>query len=151
MTDTQNQPNFNIGSIYLKDCSFEAPKPISAYSSKGWNPNADVDIQVNTSTLSENVHEVVLCATLKVTVEDQTVFIVEMQQAGSFNISGIEGEKLNQILKAYCASIVFPYLRQNVSDTISRAGFPPLYLSPIDFDAQYMASKKQEAETTTAN
>ena len=127
MTEKSTQPQFSIGAIYVKDCSFEAPEPISAYGKQGWNPNADVNIQVNTSAKADSQHEVVVSVNLKVTLEDKTVFIVEMQQAGLFTIAGVEGEKLNQVLRAYCPSIVFPYLRQNVSDLIIRAGFPPLY------------------------
>lgn len=149
MTEKNTQAKFSIAAIYVKDCSFEAPLPISAYGKQDWNPNADVNIQVNNSAAANSQHEVIVSVNLKVTLEDKTVFIVELQQAGLFTIAGVEGEKLNQVLRAYCPSIIFPYLRQNVSDMITRAGFPPLYLSPIDFDAQYLASQKQEAQETT--
>ena len=104
---------------------------------------------MNNSAAANSQHEVIVSVNLKVTLGDKTVFIVELQQAGLFTIAGVEGEKLNQVLRAYCPSIIFPYLRQNVSDMITRAGFPPLYLSPIDFDAQYLASQKQEAQEST--
>ena len=145
MSKEQNTtPQFQIVAMYLKDCSLEAPLPISSYKDKKWQPAVNVDMKSNFSKLEDKIHEVVLAASLKVVLEDKTVFIVEMQQAGTFLIDGIDDQKLDHVLNAYCPSIIFPYLRQNVSDLITRGGFPPLYLSPIDFEAQYIAKKQQE-------
>lgn len=144
MTDKkENNPTFQIVGIYTKDSSFEAPLPISSYKDAKWQPSANVDVKTTDSNLEDKLYEIVLHVNLTVTLEDKTVFIVEMQQAGTFIIDGIDGEKLDHVLKAYCPSIVFPYIRQNVSEMINKAGFPPLYLSPIDFESQYMAKKEK--------
>lgn len=144
MSNTEaKQPIFQIVGMYIKDCSLEAPHPISHYKDKKWHPAANVDMKSDYKNLEDNLYEVVLSGKLTVTLEDKTVFIVEMQQAGTFVIDGLEQEKLDHVVSAYCPSIIFPYLRQNVSDIITKAGFPPLYLSPVDFEAQYMAKKQQ--------
>ena len=142
---TQPQPNFQIVGMYLKDTSFESSQPPSAYRNMAWQPAADVDLKTEHKKLEDNLYEVQLLCKLQVSLEKKMVFIVEMQQAGTFIIEGVEKDKLDHVLRAYCPSIIFPYLRHNVSEQVSKAGFPALYLSPVDFEAQYMASKQQEA------
>lgn len=146
MSESQaKKPNFQIIGMYLKDISFETSQPPSAYRNVQWQPAADIDMKTEHKLLEDNLYEVQLLCKLKVALEDKTVFIVEMQQAGTFIIEGLDTEKLEHVLRAYCPSIIFPYLRHNVSEQVSKAGFPALYLSPVDFEAQYMASKQQDA------
>lgn len=140
-------PTFNIVGMYIKDCSLEAPQPVSSYKDQKWQPAANVDMKSDHKHLEDKLYEVVLSAKLTVTVEEKTVFIVEMQQAGTFVVDGLDKEKLDHVLSAYCPSIIFPYLRQNVSDLITKGGFPPLYLSPVDFEAQYMAKKQKQQDS----
>ncbi|MBT4885088.1 MAG: protein-export chaperone SecB [Legionellales bacterium] len=144
--DKKTTPHFQIVALYIKDCSFEAPLPISSYKDKQWQPAANVDIKSEHSKLEDKLYEIVLSCKLNVSLEDKTVFIVEMQQAGTFSIDGLDGDKLDHVLSAYCPSIIFPYIRQNISEIITKAGFPALYLSPVDFEAQYFA-KKQHAKS----
>lgn len=141
--DEKVNPTLQIVGMYIKDCSLEAPQPVSSYKEKKWQPAANVDMKSDSTMIEDKIYEVVLSGKLTVTLEDKTVFIVEMQQAGTFFVDGLDKEKLDHVLSAYCPSMIFPYLRQNVSDLITKAGFPPLYLSPIDFEAQYVAKKQK--------
>lgn len=131
----QSQTQFQIKNIYTKNLSFEAPKAISQY--KSWQPKVDIDVQTTHESLPENTYEVVLTVKLKASMETDSLFTVEIQQAAEFHIEGLEQDKLEHVLQAYCASMIYPYARQNITDIIVKGGFPPLYLSPIDFEAQY--------------
>ena len=147
MSDKNNQPQtkFQIKSIFLKNVSFQAPKAISNY--KSWQPKVDIDVQTKHESLPENTYEVVLTVKLKATMDTENLFSVEIQQAAEFFIEGLEQNKLEHVLQAYCASMIYPYARQNITDVIVKGGFPPLYLSPIDFEAQYAQQKmKQEKD-----
>jgi|SaaInlStandDraft_5_1057022.scaffolds.fasta_scaffold35926_2 preprotein translocase subunit SecB len=150
-TENNNQPVFNILAVYTKDVSFESPASPATYDTTSWHPNAAIDISPRHQKVKDDIYSCILKVSLTVKVDDNTVFIAEVEQAADFKISGLDEEKLEQILNTYCPNVIFPYARQNISDLTTKGGFPPLYLSPVDFEAQYLAKKnKQEAESTAS-
>lgn len=129
---------FAVQRVYVKDLSFEAPQGAKAFQ-KQWAPQVNQDLNTKVNKLDEQNYEVVL--NLTVTVSDKeggdTVYLVEVQQAGIFAISGVEGMQLAHLLNAQCAQILFPYARETVDNAVIRGSFPPLMLPPINFDALF--------------
>lgn len=150
-TTENNQPIFNILGVYTKDVSFESPLSPSTYDTTAWKPNATIDITPSHNNIKDDIHCCVLKVSLNVKVDDKTVFIAEVEQAADFRISGLDDEKLDHIVNTYCMNVIFPYARQNISDLTTKGGFPPLYLSPVDFEAQYLAKKNKQAAEKTEN
>lgn len=151
--DTQatpnQQPQFDIQRIYVKDISFETPNSPAIFTVE-WKPEINLDINTTASKLGEGVYEVVLRVTATAKVSDKTAFLIEVNQAGIFTVSGFEGDHLTHTLHSYCPNILFPYAREVVSDLVNKGSFPALNLAPINFDAlfaQHLArQKKAEAE-----
>ena len=150
-TSDNNQPVFNILAVYIKDASFESPLSPSAHDTTSWKPNATIDITPSYQKLKDDIYSCILKVSLNVKVEDKSVFIAEVEQAADFRIAGLDEEKLEHILNTYCPNVIFPYARQNISDLTTKGGFPPLYLSPVDFEAQYLAKKNKQAAASTEN
>lgn len=147
-TDNQkqaNQPEFNIQRIYIKDVSFEAPNTPQSFRTE-WRPQVTLDIRTNATTLDPDNHEVVLTVTATVKLNDQTAFLAEVQQAGIFMIRSFPQDQVKQLLGSYCPNILFPYAREAVSDLVTRGGFPPLYLAPINFDLLYQQQLQQSQQ-----
>jgi preprotein translocase subunit SecB len=140
MTDKQqtpnNQPEFTIQRIYIKDLSFEAPG-VPALFQQEWKPDLNMQLQTNTAQLANDVHEVVLKITVTVKSQDKTAFLVEVAQAGIFTLAKFPEEQLRAVLGTVCPNILFPYAREVLTDMASRGTFPPLYLAPVNFDALY--------------
>lgn len=127
---------FIIQRLYIKDSSYEAPKTPAIFRQE-WSPEVNLDLQTKADILEPNTFEVVLTLTVTVKLGQDTAFIVEVRYAGIFTISAFPQEQMQAILKSYCPSILFPYAREVVTDMVTRGGFPPLYLAPINFDALY--------------
>ena len=127
---------FEIRRIYLKDLSFEAPHLPEIFG-LAWDPKVSMDLETNSRKVSEGLYEVVLRVTLTVKLKEQVAFLVELKQAGVFTLKGFSSEQLGLMLGSFCPNIIFPYIRELVSETICRSGLPPLYLAPINFDALY--------------
>ncbi len=144
-TGTDKKMEFNIQRIYIKDLSFETPNSPQVFREK-WQPQVDVELNVNTQNLGENNYEVKVSLTTTVKTEDKVAFLAEVQQAGIFTITGWSGDQLHRMLGSYCPNILFPYARETISDLVIRGGFPPLYLAPINFDHLYEQQLKQQAE-----
>ncbi|MSQ67961.1 MAG: protein-export chaperone SecB [Gammaproteobacteria bacterium] len=125
-----------IQKIYLKDLSFEAPNAPQIFTEQ-LTPSLDVQFGNAASLLAENVHEVVLTVTCTVKQDARTVYLVEVQQAGIFNISGFGEQQLPAILASACPNILFPFAREAISEVVSKGGFPQLLLAPVNFDAVY--------------
>jgi preprotein translocase subunit SecB len=138
------QGQFAIQKMYVKDVSFEAPNAPQVFMEK-WQPNVDVQISNTGSRLDENTHEVVLTVTITVRVEEKTAYLVEVQQAGIFNIVGVPPEQIGPILNIGCSNILFPFARETVSDLVTRGGFPQLLLAPVNFEVLYAQQLKQQA------
>lgn len=136
--DQAQRAQFAIQRIYVKDVSFEAPQGAKAFQ-KQWTPQVNQDINTKVEKLDEQNYEVVLKLTVTVSDKDggDTIYLVEVQQAGIFSIGGVEGIQLAHLLNAQCAQILFPYARELVDSSVTRGSFPPLMLPPINFDALF--------------
>lgn len=146
MADEQPQgPQLAIQKIYVKDLSFEAPHTPEIFMEQT-SPQVDLQMHNQAKTLDEKTHEVVLTITVTVKIEEKTVYLVEVKQAGIFHLEGFTEEQLTQIGATACPNILFPYARETISDVIIRGGFPPLLLNPVNFDAVYQQElAKQQA------
>ena len=146
----------SIGKIYVKDFSFESPQAPTVFTKQDWEPKTNLNLRSAHSELGDNNHEVVLTLTVETKHEDTTLFLVELQQAGVFNISGFEGAELAQIVGSYCPNTLFPFAREAISAMVTKGGFPEFMLQPINFDALYQQSLQQaqaegEAEAASGN
>jgi preprotein translocase subunit SecB len=135
--------------IYTKDLSFESPKSPSIFSHE-WKPSIELALKTNTQHLADDVHEVVLQVTVTAKLENEVAFLIEVQQAGVFGLQNFPPERLQHMLGSYCPNILFPYVRELVSDLVLRGNFPPMALVPIDFDALYARHLKQQADAAQA-
>lgn len=133
---TDQKQKFEIQKIYLKDVSYESPKTPQVFT-QPWNPKTDVHIQTDSRNLEKDSFEVVLSVTVTAIQEENTVFLIEIKQAGIFSISGFSKEQHDQLMGSYCPNILFPFAREAVADMVSRGGFPQLLLNPVNFEALY--------------
>lgn len=146
------EQQFSIQKLYIKDVSFESPDTPSVFAFNSWEPQIELNLNNASKKVSDGVYEVVMSITATVKNNDKTAFLVEVQQAGLFNIAGFNEQDTKYILGAQCMTILFPYAREVVSDLTNRGGFPPLLLNPVNFDALYaQAMQKQQAEGDTAD
>ena len=140
-----------INKIYVKDFSFESPQTPEIFKGGEWKPKTNLNLRSAHSGFDENIHEVVLTITVEAKDEENTLFLVELQQAGLFEIAGYEGEEFSAIVGTFCPNLLFPYAREAIAGVIQKGGFPEFVLQPINFDALYMQSKQQaEAEGAPA-
>ncbi|UYU31749.1 protein-export chaperone SecB [Siccibacter colletis] len=135
---------FQIQRVYTKDISFEAPNAPQVFQ-KDWQPEVKLDLDTASNQLGEDVYEVMLRVTVTATVEGDTAFLCEVQQAGIFTVGGIEGTQLAHCLGAYCPNILFPYARECITNLVSRGTFPQLNLAPVNFDALFMNYLQQQS------
>ena len=142
------QPVFGIEKIYVKDLSLEIPNAPQVFTQRE-TPQLSVELSNATSQLDENVFETVITVTVTSKIGDKTAFLVEVAQAGIFQIRNIPQDNIEMILGVTCPNILFPYARETVSDVVTRAGFPPVLLNPINFEALY-AQQRQNAEAEGA-
>jgi preprotein translocase subunit SecB len=134
---------YGIQKIYLKDLSFESPKTPQVFLDQEMKPEISLDLGVKHQRLEEGLYEVVLHVTATLAFEKATIFLVEVQKAGIFTITHVDTAQLNYMLGSYCPNVLFPYVREIVSQTVSRGGFPPLLLAPVNFDAFYEEQQKK--------
>ncbi|WP_166258006.1 protein-export chaperone SecB [Marinobacter salicampi] len=144
-SENQNQPQFALQRIYVKDLSFESPNSPAVFQEK-WKPQVNLDLNTSNTKISDNQYEVVLSLTVTSKMEDKVAFIVEIQQAGVFLVKGIEGPQLGQMLGAYCPNILFPYAREAIDSLVNKGSFPALMLAPVNFDAIYQQALKRQQE-----
>lgn len=142
------QPQLSLQKLYVRDVSFEAPNAPQVFQDLGV-PDAQPQIQLNlnqkAAELGEGAYEVVLTLTLTCTMEERTVYLAEVQQAGIFGITGFDQANREAILGAYCPNVLFPYARQVISELIQNGGFPPFFLQPVNFDALYAEQQRQQS------
>src|SRR3990167_2144817 len=136
-------PTFQIQRIYLKEASLEQPNSPSILLEQE-QPSVDIQLGVEANPAADGVYEICVTATVTTKIKDKTVFLVEAKQAGIFEIRNLPQEQMDPIMGIDCPQIVYPYLRGNVADIIQRAGFPPVHLSEINFQAMY---EQQQADT----
>lgn len=139
------QPQFNIQRIYTKDISFESPNAPSVFT-KEWKPEIKLDIDTSTNKLDENVFEVVLSVTVTAKIGEETAFLCEVQQAGIFAIGEMPDQNKAHTLGSFCPNMLFPYARETISNLVNRGTFPPLNLSPVNFDAIFAAYVQKRAQ-----
>ena len=149
MADDNSTPTFQIQRIYLKDMSLEQPNSPSIFLEQT-PPQVDINLGVGAETISEGNYEVVLTATVTAKVGDKTLFLIEAKQAGIFEIRNIPKEQMQPVVSIACPGIVYPYLRAIVSDICTRAGFPPVILAEVNFQAMY-ESQRAQAQAAAAN
>jgi preprotein translocase subunit SecB len=135
MADQQN-PVFQIQRVYLKDVSLEQPNS-PAILLEQEQPSVDIQLGVQATPVTDGIFEIAVTATVHAKAKDKTVFLVEAKQAGIFEIRNVPEEQMGPVLGIACPQIVYPYLRGNVADVITRAGFPPVHLAEINFQAMY--------------
>jgi preprotein translocase subunit SecB len=143
------QAGFSIEKIYLKDASLEIPNAPQIFTDRS-QPQVGIELSNFAQQLEENVFEVAIKVTVTSKIEDKTVFLVEVTQAGIFQIRGVPEENLEMIVGITCPNILFPYARESVSDLVVRAGFQPVLLNPINFEALFAQQKQQQAEAAEA-
>jgi preprotein translocase subunit SecB len=133
---SDQQPGFSIEKVYLKDASLEAPNTPQVFLETG-QPQVEVSLQTSVMRAADALFEVTLTATVTAKSGERTYFLVEVAQAGLFQIRNVPEADLEPILGIACANILFPYLRESVADLIGRAGFPPIHLAPVNFEAMH--------------
>ncbi|MBA4262176.1 MAG: protein-export chaperone SecB [Comamonadaceae bacterium] len=137
-------PIFQIQRIYLKEASLEQPNSPAILLEQD-QPSVDIQLGVEANPAADGVYEVCVTATVQTKVKDKTVFLVEAKQAGIFEVRNLPQEQMGPIMGIACPQIVYPYLRGNVADLIQRAGFPPVHLAEINFQAMYEQQQAQAA------
>ena len=146
----EQQQQFAMQRIYSKDLSFESHSTPEVFQ-KQWQPKVNVDLNTKSDAIDEEGNfEVVLTITITAKIEEETAFLVEVQQAGIFFITGFEGEDLRRILGTAAPNILFPYAREAIDSVCVKGGFPPVMLAPVNFDALYqqaLAQAQSEAAT----
>jgi preprotein translocase subunit SecB len=136
MADDNLTPVFQIQRIYLKDMSLEQPNSPQILLEQT-QPQVDINLALGAEPVADGIYEVTVTATVTTKVKDKTLFLVEAKQAGIFEIRNIPEDQLQPIIGIACPGIVYPYLRAIVSDVCTRAGFPPVLLSEVNFQAMY--------------
>ena len=132
-----SQVQFNIQRIYLKDLSFESPMTPDVFTNMSSSPKVGFNFESNINNITDDIYELTLFFNVKAEVEDKTLYLVELKQCGVFSISTDDEAMRKRFLNVHCAEIVYPYARENISNVIQKGGFPPLFLSPIDFHTIY--------------
>ena len=150
MADANLDPIFQIQRVYLKDMSLEQPNSPEILLNQE-QPSVDIQLGVSAAPVADGLFEVTVTATVHAKIAEKTVFLVEAKQAGIFELRNMPQEQLGPILGIACPQIVYPYLRSNVSDVVQRAGFPPVHLAEINFQAMYEQQQSQaQAQTPDA-
>ena len=144
--DTSTAPVFQIQRVYLKDLSLEQPNS-PAILLEQQQPNVDIQLGVEATPVVEGIYEVCVTATVQTKIQDKTVFLIEAKQAGIFEIRNVPEDQMSMVIGVACPQIVYPYLRGNVADVVNRAGFPPVHLAEINFQAMY---EQQQAQAASA-
>jgi len=148
-TDTAEQV-FKIQRVYLKDVSYESPMTPQVFINSEWRPQVALNLHTETTKLENDLYEAILTVTVTVKIEENTVYLIEVKQAGLFLIRGIGDDRMGHLLGSFCPNQLFPFAREEVAALVQKGGFPQLLLDPVNFDAlyaQHMESQKQTAAT----
>src|SRR5579884_405064 len=142
MTDQpQPAPSFAIKGQYIKDLSFENPHAPQSLLVASQKPNINVNVELRGEKFQDQLYEMALNLTAKATVDNGTLFLVELSYAGIFELTNIPAEKVEPLLWVDCPFVLFPFARRVIADVTRDGGFPPLMLEPIDFHALYIHNK----------
>ncbi|MDC0403787.1 protein-export chaperone SecB [Porticoccaceae bacterium] len=140
---------FALQRVYLKDLSFESPQGVKAFTTQA-KPKVNQELNTKTAKIEDNLYEVALRLTVTVADGEETLYLVEVEQAGLFAVSGLEDQQLAQVLNTACPNILFPYAREAIDNTLTKATFPPLLLPPINFDALFATAVQQAQQKAQA-
>jgi preprotein translocase subunit SecB len=148
-TATSQQPMFNIEKLYVKDLSLEIPHAPGVFLERE-QPQIELQLSTQAASINEGVFEVTVTVTVtaKLAEKNQVMFLIEAKQAGIFQLRNLPPEEQETVLGVVCPNILYPYLREVVSDVAVRAGFAPVLLNPINFEALYQQQKQQQVEVT---
>jgi len=146
---SEQQAVFNVERIYLKDLSLEIPNAPQIYAERE-SPKIDINLHNEARGLEAGIYEVVLTATVTAKLKDKTAFLVECAQAGIFQIRNVPQQELDKVLGITCGNILFPYLRESISNVVVRGGFPPFLLNHLSFEALYQQQRQQQPGQTGA-
>jgi preprotein translocase subunit SecB len=138
-----NQPVFSIEKVYVKDLSLEIPNAPQIFLERE-APQVDIQLHHNSSAIEDGVYQTMLTVTVTAKIGEKTLFLVEATQAGIFVARNIPTGELDAVLGIACPNILFPYIREVISDTVVRAGFPPVILSPVNFEAIYQTQRESQ-------
>jgi preprotein translocase subunit SecB len=141
-----NAPQLSLQSVYLKDCSYEAPNGPRVQGE--WNPQINLDLHTGVNPLNSDVREVVLTVTVSAKQGEQTLFLVEVKQAGVFVMRNLAEAEVKRSVGSICPSVLFPYARAAVSQLVTQGGFPQFLLPPVNFDALYTRAGDQQPAAT---
>lgn len=139
------QPIFNIEKLFVKDLSVEVPNAPTIFMERE-SPQMDVNLSIASQSIGEDLYQASITVTVTAKTGDKTMFLVECSQVGIFRIQNVDDEQLPLVLGIGCPNIVFPYLRETISDVVIRAGFPPVLLNPVNFEALYQQQLVQQAD-----
>ena len=146
--EQNEQPVFGIEKLYVKDLSLEVPNAPQIYLERE-APQVEIQLGTSGNGLGDGVYEVVLTVTVTAKLEEKTVFLVEVGQAGIFRIMNVPNEQIEPLIAVACPNILFPFAREAVSDAVTRAGFSPIVLQPVNFEAMYMQRLQEQASAPT--
>lgn len=141
----EQQAQFTIQKIYVKDVSFEVPNSPQIFNEPG-QPQLELNLNQKVARVADGLFEVVLAVTVTCKLAEKTVYLAEVHQAGLFGLGGFDDRTLDMMLGTYCPNVLFPYVRQTVGDLVANGGFPPFYLQPINFEALYAEGLRRRAE-----
>jgi preprotein translocase subunit SecB len=143
---TEAQKQFAIQKLYLKDTSFESPDAPHSFSFTSWDPKIELNMTNTHAHINGDIYEAVLCVTATIKLEEKTAFLIEVHFAGLFGITGFDEAEKQYLLGSQCMTVLFPYAREVISDMTIRGGFPPLILSPVNFDGLYQQHLQKQQE-----
>ena len=151
MSESQNnnQPLFSIEKVYVKDLSLEIPNAPQIFLERE-APQVDIQLHHNSTSVEDGVYQTTLTVTVTAKVGEKTLFLVEAAQAGIFVARNIPPQELDAVLGIACPNILFPYVREVISDVVVRAGFPPVVLSPVNFESIYQAQRESQQAAPAA-
>jgi preprotein translocase subunit SecB len=136
LTTTEAQPSFQIEKIYVKDLSLELPNAPQIFM-QSENPQLEIQVRNEGQKFADALYEVVVTVTVTAKAGEKTLFLAEAAQAGIFSLRGIPEADLGPLLGIACPNILYPYVREAISDLVTRGGFPPVLLAPVSFEALY--------------
>ena len=140
------QQQFNVQRVYTKDLSFESPSSPGVFR-KQWQPKVTVDLNTKSNAIdAEGNFEVVLSVTITAKIEEETAFLIEVQQAGIFFVKGFEDEDVRRILGTAAPNVLFPYARETIDSVCVKGAFPAIMLAPVSFEALYQQAMAQKAQ-----
>jgi preprotein translocase subunit SecB len=143
VSNAPTAPVFQLQRVYLKDASLELPHAPQIFLEQE-GPQVDVQLDVSHDKVTEGIYEIAVRVTVTAKIGDKVLFLVEAKQAGIFELRGIPNEQFEAIVGIVCPGIVYPYLRANVADLLTRTGLPPIHLAEINFEALYQQKLAQQ-------